>query len=59
MKVKELIAELKKLDQNLPVRAYSHTYKTEFEDLDSVCEALRFKPKDPAGVVLHFDASHL
>jgi len=59
MKVKELIRELKKLDQNLPVRAYSHTHKTEFELLDSVCEALRFKPRDKAGVVLHFDARHL
>ena len=59
MKVKDLIRELKKLDQNLPVRAYSHTAKTEFEDLDSVCEAMQFKPKDKAGVILHFDASHL
>lgn len=59
MKVKDLIARLQKLDQNLPVRAYSHTTKTEFEDLDSVGEAMRFKPKDKAGVILHFDAKHL
>jgi len=59
MKVKDLIAKLQKLDQDLPVRAYSHTNRLEFDKLDSVGEAMRFRKSDKAGVILHFDADHL
>ena len=59
MTVAELIAKLQKLDKNLPVRAYSHTNRLEFDKLDSVGEAMRFHKSDKPGVILHFDADHL
>jgi len=59
MTVAQLIAQLKKLDKDLEVRAYSHTNRLEFDKLDSVGEAMRFHKTDKAGVILHFDADHL
>ena len=59
MTVAQLIAQLKKLDQDLDVRAYSHHNRLEFHKLDSVGEAMRFHKQDLPGVILHFDADHL
>ena len=59
MTVKDLIAKLQKLDKDLEVRAYSHTNRLEFDKLDSVGEAMRFRKSDRPGVILHFDADHL
>jgi len=59
MTVAQLIAQLKKLDRDLEVRAYSHRNRLEFFNLDSVGEAMRFHKQDLPGVILHFDADHL
>jgi hypothetical protein len=59
MTVAQLIAKLQKLDQKLPVRAYSHHTRLEFDKLDSVGEAMCFHKTDKPGVILHFDADHI